>query len=452
MTTEPSVDTVRVWIATRCLTVAVLCAVGLVGCANDGARGGAADTSPSQPPDTTTSEPVDGAGAEAAGRAVPSSSVGSTETATVASNAPATDGADVCPADQYPTYGSFDLVSGDLHWSTCSPEEAYRFMIGASDDVILAIESGGAASAQTVALDAASGAELWRHSTVRGLGTPPGPVVGQGITVVETDAEGTPFVMGVDATTGSERWRLDPGVSVVGLSDAVVVLAPSPTLGLPDPTAPPRGLRGVDRSTGEEVWTNNVTFRDDSGVGVARGAGSEADGLIVVPTGSTVTAVDASTGDVRWTAPQLDHPALSDGVVLGMEGSSGPNSQILSVDATSGETLWSAPGRESYGGLLAVGDGVGVVIESMTAAQLIAYDLSSGAERWRVDRTAPGEPQLTVDQSVVVLWEAHLGALSSVDGSTIWSLTMPLNSPLMNSVAANSRSVFVAVNSLPWGD
>lgn len=81
--------------------------------------------------------------------------------------------------------------------------------------------------------------------------------------------------------------------------------------------------------------------------------------------------------------------------------------------------------------------------------KIVAYDLVTGQARWQVERTLPGEPQLTVGRSTVPLWEFDLGVMSTVDGSRTSSPTGPLRSPLMNSVGANDSTVFVAVNPVP---
>jgi outer membrane protein assembly factor BamB len=362
---------------------------------------------------------------------------------------------EVCPAGEYPAYGAFDLASGVLQWSTCSPDETYRMVLGASPDVVLVMQPNDS-GADTIALDAESGEELWKMSTARGLGIAPGPVVGQGVAVIETAAEGPPFVMGVDIATGAERWRIDPGLSVIGQTDDVVVVTPTePLLPQPSPGSPLGGpltgdMRGIDRATGAEIWTNDLFIQAGLG-GTAFATSAVSNNVIAVTTMDGLAGVDLTSGAVLWTAPQLDQPTASEGVFVGWEPSTGAAPSLRALDATTGAELWTAQGAATHGGPLAVGDGVVVVLDQ-SGKYLIAYDLVTGAERWRVERTSPGEPQLTVGQSTVLLWEADLGVLSTTDGSRTWSATEPLRSPLMNNAGANESTVFVAVNSLPWSD
>jgi outer membrane protein assembly factor BamB len=364
--------------------------------------------------------------------------------------------AEPCPAGEYPAYGAFDLASGALHWSTCSPDEAYRMIIGASPDVVLAMQPNDN-GADTIALDAETGEELWKLSTARGLGVAPGPIDGQGVAVVETDIEGPSFVMGVDIATGEERWRVESGLSVIGhTNDVVVVTLTEPQLPQPTPESPLGGplvgeMRAIDRATGAEIWTNDLFVQAQPG-GTAYVNTAVSENLVVVPTIDGMSGVELASGAVLWTAPQLDQPTSSGGVIIGWEqpSSSGPGGP-RALDGTTGAELWTAEGSAAYGALPAVGDGVVVVLEQ-SGQYLIAYDLLTGDERWRTERTSPGEPQLTVGQSTVLLWEADLGVLSTTDGSRTWSATEPLRSPLMNNAGANESTVFVAVNSLPWGD
>ena len=365
---------------------------------------------------------------------------------------PAPPAGEPCPEGAYPAFGAFALDSGELQWTTCSEDEMYRTMIGATAEVVLGME-GSSTGTFMVALDASDGIELWRRSAFAGGPgvVAPGPVGGQGITVVQTDTELPPFTVALDIASGEERRRLEPGVGMVGQTDEVVVVSAA----FGQFSAPPGtegGLRGIDRATGAELWTNDVVFSDESGVGVARGAAAMVGDTIAVPTGTTLTGVDVTTGEVIWTSPQLDHPVGADGVFVGSEHSTtgGGTGVLRAIDAATGETLWSADGQLSYGDLLAVGDGV--VAPISPASGIIAYELTTGTVRWTVVPDVFAQPQLIDGTSVIELWEGSLVARSTTDGSTTWALTEPMRTPLMNSVTNNGTNVFVGANSLPWSD
>lgn len=313
-------------------------------------------------------------------------------------------------------------------------------MIGASADVVLVEERSGPARGATIALDATDGTERWRRSSPDRSGrVPRGPVDGHGIVVVVTDDEGLPAVVGLDAKTGEERWREEGAATILGQSTDVVVVA-----GKAAPGFPPAVLRGIEREGGKERWTSAVLFNN--------GWGTVWEGTVIVPTVSMLAAIEIDTGEVRWTGPLVENPEAADGVVVAATPSEeGPQVSLDALDADTGDALWSAPGQPSYGDLLAMGDEALVVVDREARA-LVAYELASGEERWRTPPVGAAEPQLIDGIAVVLLWEGELGVVSSVDGSTTWSAREPLHSPLMNSVATNGTTLFVAVNSLPWGD
>jgi outer membrane protein assembly factor BamB len=357
---------------------------------------------------------------------------------------------------EYPAVGALRLADGAVEWSVRSPDEAYRTVIGANDAVVLIDETRvwrgeRTGSRRTIAFDAADGSERWRRAT-GDAPTPPGPVDGQGIVVLaDQDARA---LVGVDVLTGAEHWRVASHEAPLANSPTVAVVWNVTSPGTPS------GFRGIDRLTGDERWVSDTLLLDQSGNVVARSPAAVLDEVLVVPTGATVTALDMRTGALRWQAPQLDHPDAADGIVVGTRGTT-----VTAIDAASGQERWTAPGRASYGDLLAVGDGVLVVMDP-GGPELIAYALSSGNERWRAKLTTyragqvSFEPRLISGTSLVMLWEGEIAVLSTTDGTTLWSATQPFGSSQMkvvmilsmNSVGSNGDSVFVAINSRRWTD
>jgi outer membrane protein assembly factor BamB len=370
------------------------------------------------------------------------------------------------PSAEFPAVGALRLADGAVVWSVSSPQEASRSVLGAGEDVVLIKESGpfdasGSGSQQTIAYDAADGSERWRRAT-SAVWTPPGPIAGQGIVVLADQDAGA--LVGVDVATGEERWRAEhrrvesPDAPVANSSTVAVVWNEDDSVGGPDDTS---RLRGIDRLTGDELWVSDFLLFDQSGNVIERSPAAVLDEVLAVPTGTvgeggvvgdaTVTAIDMRTGATLWQAPPLDDPVAADGVVVGTRGSNGPAPSVTALDAASGQERWTAPGRASYGDLLAIGDGV-LVVFAPDNPEVVAYELSSGTERWRVPLTLEIHPQRIDGTSLVLLWEGQLAVLSTTDGATLWSATEPFGSPLMNSVGSNGATVFVAINSRPWGD
>jgi len=349
--------------------------------------------------------------------------------------------APACPGAEYPAVGALGITDGAVEWFACSPDETFRTVMGASETIVL-VDERGPAGPRTVAFDAADGSERWHRVTVINQ-IPAGPFAGQGIVVLASVDQGEPALVGVDAETGAEQWSVASTDVPIANSATVAVVGDDPTS-----AGPSSRFRGIDRVTGEELWVSGTPLVDLSGVYVARSPAAVLGEVVVVPTGETVTAIDMQTGATLWQAPQLDHPAAADGVIVGTRGANSPAPEVAALDAASGQLLWTAPGRPSYGDLLAVGDGVVAVDYS----GVVAYELVSGDKRWRATPTPFGEPQLISGTSLVLLWEGEISVLSTTDGATTWSATQPFGSPWMNSVGSNGKTVFVAINSLPWGD
>jgi outer membrane protein assembly factor BamB len=358
-----------------------------------------------------------------------------------------------CPDDEFPAVGAMSITDGAVEWLVCSPEEAYRDVIGANSDIVLVEESGpieadGSRTQHTIAFSAADGSELWRIPT-GDVFIPAGPIDGQGIVVLANPAEGV--LAGVDIVTGKEQWRVESSDGVLANSQSVAVVWDTTSQGSPS------GFRGIDRTTGEELWVSAAQLSDQSGNFVGRSPAAVLDQIMAIPTGSTVSAIDMRTGATLWEASRLDDPVAAEGAIVGTHGSNAPPSQltVTAIDAASGDELWTAPGSPSYGDLLAVGDGVVVVMDAgeNRGLDLIAYELTSGNERWRVTQTSHlAQPQMIDGTSVVLLWGGELKVMSTTDGATIWAVTEPFGTEWMSNVGSNGESVFVAINSLPFTD
>ncbi len=347
----------------------------------------------------------------------------------------------MCEMGQSPALASYDRGTGDIQWTTCSTDLVWREVRGATDDVVyvdetsrqdpIAGQNSGQPVQNLIAIDARTGAELWRvgHDWQR-LGWPLGPFTGGGVVVVGVSDEGGDALVGVDARTGVELWRApaaDPelatnitvpsGVichpacvpppnevfSPIANTEKVVVTAGSIGLG---------GLRGLDRSTGQQLWANDVHQSDLSGIGVSRAATAVAGDTVIVPAGQMLVAVDALTGDELWQAPRLDHPAAADRFVVGYVATSERNAPKLSVlDISTGKTLWTQPGSQSYGELWALGDGAVFVLDGTDGmiGGVVAYEFGSGAVRWRMafGPTTWGEPQQAIGDMVVSRSRGH---------------------------------------------
>ncbi len=415
----------------------------------DGAVASAATTSAATTPTSEPTAPPTNVPTTLPAATSANASPASTSTTVADERADVTfrEGTNPCTADELPVLAALHTASGELQWTACSSEEAYRDIVGLSDAVVL-VGISREDGRELIAYDATNGGGLWRRTLPPlvnfGLGWGKGELAGGGIVVVE-DAQSAGGLVGLEAMSGAERWR-SAGAPPVAHSESVVVTM-----------APDGQLAGHDRATGLRLWTTPAMGGGDMSGDLSGWWAGAVDGdRLFLAAGSATVALDIASGAEVWRGPQLDDPWAGDGHVVGgvpqgdMPDLDGP--EIAAVDASTGVQTWTGPGRESYPDLLAVGDGA-IVVTHPDNGELLAYELATGQTRWEQPfRTLVGDPQAVMDGVVFTLWEDVLAAVSTADGSLRWAWRSPVGSPWMNHLDANSSTVFVAVNSLPWGD
>ncbi|OLS98041.1 hypothetical protein BJF90_41770 [Pseudonocardia sp. CNS-004] len=135
-----------------------------------------------------------------------------------------------------------------------------------------------------------------------------------------------------------------------------------------------------------------------------------------------VTAYDAATGEVRWNAPvdgalgggfALDNPgAVADGRAhVGLEHA------VRTLDTAGGTTLWEQPLADlrtvTVAGATVYATGGAATAEST----LVAFDATTGRERWR--RTVEDRyGEITVHDGTVYVDAGHGAGLSALDADT----------------------------------
>ena len=287
-----------------------------------------------------------------------------------------------CEPGTTPALASYALATSEVAWSFCSADEAWREVLGVTNDVVyLDAIPHDQGTQELMAIDAETGSELWKVAHSYPLGWPLGPFTGGGVIVISSQDDDGEAIVAIDAGTGTELWR-SAAVTFgpIANTEDVVVLAGSLGLG---------GLRGLERSTGRQLWTSDVHFSDESGVVVSRGATAVTGDTVIVPTGQTLTAIDARTGAELWQAPRLDHPAAFGQYVVGYVPDEGPvqSLKVTVLNAATGETLWTQQGTPSYGELWAVDDEAIFVLDGADGSGIVRVP-SSGPVK-----CAGGAPQ-----------------------------------------------------------
>lgn len=259
-------------------------------------------------------------------------------------------------------------------WATTGDPDAtfVASPIVVSDTVYVGIEDG------LVAYDAQRGLNEW--SVGLDGATAATPAAADGSVFVPQDGDGAWFTPGgatdharlvaVHAGTGDRQWerRLDTGrIYSPSVSDGSVFLRTTER-----PYA-------IDASTGSIEWTGPEleplrTRRIRHEETAAPAVGDE---VVIYPTRDGVTALDRSDGEVVWdlsSGAVFSGAAFHDGTVYVPT-----ESELVAVDSQTGERRWSSEG--TYLNSPAV-DGEHVYTSDHQG--VVAHDGASGAERWTI--------------------------------------------------------------------
>lgn len=288
-------------------------------------------------------------------------------------------------------------------------------------------------------------AEAWALEEAIG-----GPVGSSGLSAVAV-ADGIAVtvapdaVIAVDATTGTERWRIDraPGPpvppAIVGEgADASAVFVegfgPNPPTAATGATPTPTPADDPDASgevdlvavavaDGQERWRADLPSPSRSGV-----AASD-DAVYVGGNDGSVTAVDAATGQLRWTQPVggsvLGPPSVAgDLVVVSAAGDAETAFVTAALEPVDGSVAWryEPAAATNLGGGTATADGLAYV--ALDDRTVRAVDLGDGAERW-VARlnwiVSPlSAPAVAADHVVVVDLAGQVYAIDRRTGERLW--------------------------------
>lgn len=322
--------------------------------------------------------------------------------------------------------------------------------------------SGGGAEFITVRLDGATGAELWRHvaEQIGGLATSATDVFIGGRVA---NATGDGFVARLDGLTGAEVWRTDidggfeDDIRAVALDPSGDVLVTGRSATGPAAAADRSAfVAKLDATTGTELWRVTVTGPGPAGNDddlVALAADSSGDVIAVgvlrhASSPSTVAPVavklDAATGSELWrhvagggitvgSTLAVDLDASDDVLVAGSisDAVTGSDGYLAKLDGTSGVPAWELQldGRRSADFFLDVEvDGAGHPVavgwlgQNKGFAQFVAVavDGSTGDEIWRqpIDTPEGGGRDVAIDPAGDILATARGFVTMKLDRAT----------------------------------
>ncbi|MEV0575505.1 PQQ-binding-like beta-propeller repeat protein [Streptomyces sp. NPDC050392] len=226
-----------------------------------------------------------------------------------------------------------------------------------------------------------------------------------------------PSLYALDATTGTERWRLQSDAWVYSLKAERGTVLTGTRGG---------GVQAREASTGEKLWEINGAQTDFE---TAEAGPALHDGTVYVWQDARLRALDARTGSERWSYPVGDAASCggvpvrvtpaADGYVYVSAGT-----RVLAVDIASGHVRWHfespavflsppafAPGPAVTGGGVYLADYLGTVY---------ALDASTGKDRWRIAT----ESRQSIEPVLVVAGNVHVGS-----GSALYTLDAVTGTP-----------------------
>lgn len=264
----------------------------------------------------------------------------------------------------------------------------------------------------------------------------------------------------VNATTGRERWnaRFEAGIGgtpayskgglfVCGYDDTVYRISPD---------------------TGDVLWEFSLhTPSTVYGAGNGPPSPVVASGLVFVPTETELYAIEADSGEPRWTRRissrdrgVLTHPAVGDGRVIigewtGAISIEAENVGVRAYDATTGEQLWTNSPRGRPGGINRIQDTPAVrsdaVYVTSERGEIHRLDAGTGEFVWThsldEDWLTSG---LTVTDSIGCLHvDRSILALSLETGDVQWKRSVDR---MMSSLrpAAGDGQIFTTVGNEVW--
>ncbi|MEU9702114.1 PQQ-binding-like beta-propeller repeat protein [Streptomyces sp. NPDC047981] len=228
-----------------------------------------------------------------------------------------------------------------------------------------------------------------------------------------------PTLYALDATDGSERWRLQTDAWVYSLKvDRGTVV--TGTRG--------GGVQGWEASNGAKLW--EISGAQTEFETPEAGPALHGD-TVYVWRDARLQALDARTGVERWSYPVGDAASCGNVPVRVAPAEDGcvyvaAGTRVLSIDVAGGRVRWHfeapavflsppafAPGPAVTGGGVYLADYLGTVY---------ALDATTGQDRWRIatESRQSNEPVLVVDGNVHVGSGSALYTLDAVTGTPKW--------------------------------
>lgn len=248
---------------------------------------------------------------------------------------------------------AFDALTGATVWVGAQQSLYFLNSAAVGHGLVFATALRG----PLIAYDADTGETVWT-ADIPDVARAAPVLAGRVLYVSGTEGE----LYALDASTGTVRWST-PAESAI--SDQSPTVAGGRVFHIRVRSH----LTAYDAKTGEELWAKKYAIG---------GSLSAARGKVFVPA-DPIVALDQATGDVVWSAPRdtfmLGAPAVADGLLFVP---SGAGLKALNVDT--GALVWTAPAYSVWSPAVANG----VVYASNLNGEWDAFDTQDGTLLWSV--------------------------------------------------------------------
>lgn len=291
--------------------------------------------------------------------------------------------------------------------------------------VVCGVVFVAALDGRVYAFDASSGRRLWRTSAMGSR------FFGAAISHHTLFAVTNGVLYAFATKTGDLLWRTSISRRMGGAPTTPLVLGTTVYVIDAEP------LTAVNATTGAVRW------RAPAGQSAFLSVPAAANGLIYVGVDQSLAAFDASTGALRWSGATGDvvwsTPTISGGSAY--VGSSDHN--VYAFDATSGTLRWSAPTADRVYASAPVAAG-GMVYVGSLDGRVHALDAASGAARWTftTGRALTGSAAIANGVVFIGSLDGTFYALDAATGAALWSDAV--GRPIGSSPAIGTRSVYIA--------
>lgn len=248
-----------------------------------------------------------------------------------------------------------------------------------------------------VLLDTETGAERWRfalsRTRKRGEGVPSGP-----LSTPALDSESA-YVQSLDGrfvcleiNSGRPRWELnvkrefrayEPGYGFASsplLLDDMVILLPAGSTSA--------SAAALDRFTGAVRWRTGLAAGTDYVSATALGRGSNA--VVIAQTGTTVAALAAIDGRIRWRLDDVAGGLWTPSILSGgnVFCPTAKESRLIQVFPESGRSTWTTPVFEGAMGPVVQLEGI---LIGHHQRRLTAIDAETGTQLWQLPDETDGQ-------------------------------------------------------------